>query len=686
MPVLRSDSPVQPRPFLPKGSSTPADLFLQGAPHPAAMRGGDAGGAMRAATPTLTSDGRPMLKADGAYGVGDRHGRDHPERARANGAREERSRCFSIVGSPHYVAPEVLRATGHSTPVDWWALGVIAFELLTGYLPFAGSTIRSIHERVLEAAINWPQGAAAQHISADAADLIAALLRLTPAERLGANGAHEVRGHGFFTNVSWADLLQHDSFYIPIQAHSSQNAPTSPIVSPVASPAASPAAPSVEKREAAARAKEGEEKPNDAQSVANREHGRAVPSEGFVAEGAPAATVPRSNGHGVARPGGIRLAVNVAGHVDDGDGGSTSVEERGLDSFDMSDDAMFNGAHGSLLLAGSHLSPLYPDDRQQDDDARASDDAAMRGGKIGAANGAAVEGAAGELHAGSAQSPPNHQLPNFDYANVSNLMRINAVAEQNVGSVSNHEACKVCKYHLGQLNSATWADEDDFGEGVSFVDVRLHDEAGRDTELTFRENVVRISQRPVEGDGAADEFGTSDTDSAGGSSLASAAPTAHRAHHPLAQYEGGSDFIEIWFKNECRLVSGLTLWGAYTYGRWWKGLAARYVRVADVDDDDDDGGGGGGGGDDVHADGIVGEPLYSYAELEHEAAGPTLTVGLWRMRTLPKALLEEKRDSMRVQICLAKAKAFGIKRTVHRISLAYADLVGKRTTITWLQD
>ena len=43
-----------------------------------------------------------------------------------------RSRCFSIVGTPRYVAPEVLRATGHSTPVDWWALGVIAFELLTG--------------------------------------------------------------------------------------------------------------------------------------------------------------------------------------------------------------------------------------------------------------------------------------------------------------------------------------------------------------------------------------------------------------------------------------------------------------------------------------------------------------------------------------------------------------------------
>ena len=372
-----------------------------------------------------------------------------------------------------------------------------------------------------------------------------------------------MRGHGFFTNVSWADLLQHDSFYIPIQAHSSQNAPTSPIVSPVASPPALRRPPSSAKPpRGPRRAKRSPMALNRSRTASTaRRAVRRIRGRGRAGGHGPAQQRPRRGA-----PRGHPSRRNVAGHVDDGDGGSTSVEERGLDSFDMSDDAMFNGAHGSLLLAGSHLSPLY----------RTIVSRTMTLGPAMTRPCAAARSApqmAPRWRArrraprGFAQSLPNHQLPNFDYANVSNLMRINAVAEQNVGSVSNHEACKVCKYHLGQLNSATWADEDDFGEGVAFVDVRLHAEAGRDTELTFRENVVRISQRSVEVNGGADEFGTSDTDSAGGSSLASAAPTAHRAHHPQAEYEGGSDFIEIWFKNECRLVSGLTLWGAYTYGR-----------------------------------------------------------------------------------------------------------------------
>ena len=139
------------------------------------------------------------------------------EDAHSNSQNARASRCFSVVGSPHYVAPEVLRATGHSTPVDWWALGVIAFELLTGRLPFGNGSISNVQDSVLAGDIKWPAGKEAQRISGVARDLISRLLMLHVKERLGTvRGALEVREHDFFRAVSWADLLRHNSFYIPL--------------------------------------------------------------------------------------------------------------------------------------------------------------------------------------------------------------------------------------------------------------------------------------------------------------------------------------------------------------------------------------------------------------------------------------------------------------------------------------
>lgn len=47
-----------------------------------------------------------------------------------------RGRCFTIIGTPEYMAPEQLRGEGYGRPIDWWSLGVVCHELLTGYVPF----------------------------------------------------------------------------------------------------------------------------------------------------------------------------------------------------------------------------------------------------------------------------------------------------------------------------------------------------------------------------------------------------------------------------------------------------------------------------------------------------------------------------------------------------------------------
>jgi hypothetical protein len=139
----------------------------------------------------------------------------------------------------------------------------------------------------------------------------------------------------------------------------------------------------------------------------------------------------------------------------------------------------------------------------------------------------------------------------------------------------------VCKWHLAHLSNA-WITESDFDTPpTSFVDVPLHTAVAEGgIELTFKENLVRITQQALpttpalaspDALPAAPETrceGRADEGESISSSLRSAAST--RRAHPEAEYPAGSEWIEIWFKNECRLVSGLTHWGTYSYGRWWK--------------------------------------------------------------------------------------------------------------------
>jgi protein-serine/threonine kinase len=111
-------------------------------------------------------------------------------------------RSFSFVGTEEYVAPEVVCGDGHGFAVDWWALGVLVYEMSHGTTPFRGRSRRETFRNVL---LREPQlSADARRRWPDLADLITRLLDKEPARRLGfAGGADEVCAHPFFAGVAW---------------------------------------------------------------------------------------------------------------------------------------------------------------------------------------------------------------------------------------------------------------------------------------------------------------------------------------------------------------------------------------------------------------------------------------------------------------------------------------------------
>lgn len=83
----------------------------------------------------------------------------------------------------------------------------MTYEMLIGARPFSGETIEEIVDNIANFKIEWPEvGYGEGMISPESKDLISQLLNIDFANRLGANGAQEIKEHPFFSGIDWSNL------------------------------------------------------------------------------------------------------------------------------------------------------------------------------------------------------------------------------------------------------------------------------------------------------------------------------------------------------------------------------------------------------------------------------------------------------------------------------------------------